>query len=46
MYLDHQLACLAQDAGITVVLSKSNVSKVIEGVEAGLRGQSFRESQI
>jgi DNA-binding NarL/FixJ family response regulator len=46
MYLDQQLASIAQEVGITSVLSKSNVSKVIEGVEAGLRGESFRVSQI
>ena len=46
MYLDNQLASLAQEVGITSVLSKSNVSKVIDGVEAGLRGRSFKESQI
>ena len=46
MYLDRQLASLARDVGITSVLSKSNVDQVIKGVEAGLRGESFIESQI
>jgi len=46
MYLDRQLASLARDVGITSVLSKSNVGQVVKGVEAGLRGESFSESQI
>lgn len=46
MYLDNQLASMAHDVGITSVLSKSNVSQVIKGVEAGLRGESFIESRI
>lgn len=46
MYLDRQLASLAHNVGITAVLSKSNVGQVIQGVEAGLRGESFTESQI
>lgn len=46
MYLDRQLARLAHGVGITSVLSKSNVGQVIKGVEAGLRGESFSESQI
>jgi DNA-binding NarL/FixJ family response regulator len=46
MYLDQQLASVAQEVGINSVLSKSNVSKIIQGVEAGLRGQSFKESQL
>jgi DNA-binding NarL/FixJ family response regulator len=46
MYLDRQLASLAQDVGITSVLSKSNVGQVVKGVEAGLRGERFSESQI
>ncbi len=46
MYLDHQLASLARNVGITSVLSKSNIGKVVEGVEAGLRGESFEKSQI
>jgi DNA-binding NarL/FixJ family response regulator len=46
MYLDSQLAALASDVGIRSLLSKSNVGKVIHGVEAALRGESFRESQI
>jgi DNA-binding NarL/FixJ family response regulator len=44
MYLDQQLAALAENVGIKTVLSKSNVSKLIEGVELGLRGLPFRES--
>ena len=43
MCLDSQLATVAHDAGITSVLSKSNLGQVIEGVEAGLRGQPFTE---
>ena len=46
MYLDSHLASVARDAGITSVLSKSNVGQVIKGVEAGLRGESFTELQI
>jgi len=46
MYLDSQLATVAREAGITSVLSKSNIGQVIKGVEAGLRGESFTESQI
>jgi DNA-binding NarL/FixJ family response regulator len=46
MYLDSQLASLAREVGITSVLSKSNVGQIIKGVEAGLRGESFTESQI
>jgi DNA-binding NarL/FixJ family response regulator len=46
MYLDQQLASLAQRVGISSVLSKSNVGKIVQGVEAGLRGESFAESQI
>jgi DNA-binding NarL/FixJ family response regulator len=46
MYLDSQLAALASDVGIRSLLSKSNVGKVIHGVEAALRGETFRESQI
>ena len=46
MYLDRQLATLAHGVGITSVLSKSNVGQVVKGVEAGLRGESFTESQI
>jgi DNA-binding NarL/FixJ family response regulator len=45
-YLDRQLAKLAHGVGITSVLSKSNVGQVIHRVEAGLRGESFSESQI
>jgi len=43
MYLDSYLATIARDAGITSVLSKSNIGQVIKGVEAGLRGESFTE---
>jgi len=46
MYLDRQLASLARDVGITSVLSKSNVGQVVRGIEAGLRGEGFSESQI
>jgi DNA-binding NarL/FixJ family response regulator len=46
MYLDSQLAIVARDVGITSVLSKSNIGQVVKGVEAGLRGESFTESQI
>jgi hypothetical protein len=46
MYMDSQLAFLAKKVGITSVLSKSNVGQVIKGVEAGLQGKPFAESQI
>ena len=46
MYLDRQLASLARNVGITSVLSKSNIGQVVNGVEAGLRGQSFDKPQI
>ena len=46
MYFDRQLASLARDVGITSVLSKSNAGQVIKGVEAGLRGEWFTESQV
>jgi DNA-binding NarL/FixJ family response regulator len=46
LYLDSQLATVARDVGITSVLSKSNIGQVIKGVEAGLRGRSFTESEI
>jgi DNA-binding NarL/FixJ family response regulator len=46
MYLDRQLASLAQNSGIQSQLSKSNVGRIIKGVEAALRGESFSESTI
>jgi hypothetical protein len=46
MYLDGQLAHLANNAGITAVISKSNVGQVVQGVEAVLRGEEFVASQI
>ncbi len=46
MYLDQQLASLARNVGITSVLSKSNIGQVVEGVEAGLRGESFNKRLI
>jgi len=46
MYLDRQLAFLADKLGIRSLLSKSNVGGITEGVEAALRGESFTESQI
>jgi len=46
MYLDSQLATVARDAGITSVLSKSNIGQVIKSVEAGLRRESFNKSHI
>src|SRR5215469_1233325 len=46
LYFDRQLTSLARDVGITSVLSKSNVRQVIKGVEAGLRGEWFTESQV
>ena len=46
MYLDSQLATVARDVGITSVLSKSNIGQIIKGIEGGLRGESFTESQI
>jgi len=41
MYLDSELATIARDVGITPMLSKSNLGQVIQGVEAGLRGEPF-----
>jgi hypothetical protein len=35
MCLDSQLATVAHDVGITLVLSKTNLGQVIKGVEAG-----------
>jgi DNA-binding NarL/FixJ family response regulator len=46
MYMDSQLASLAQKAGITSLLSKSNVGQILKGVEAGLQGKPFTESTI
>jgi len=46
MYLDSQLAAVASGVGIRSLLSKSNVGKVVDGVEAALRGESFHESKI
>jgi DNA-binding NarL/FixJ family response regulator len=46
MYMDRQLASVAREVGITSVLSKSNVSQVSKGVEAGLHGEPFIESKI
>jgi DNA-binding NarL/FixJ family response regulator len=46
MYMDSQLASLARTAGITSVLSKSNVGQIIKGVEAGLQGKTFAEARI
>jgi DNA-binding NarL/FixJ family response regulator len=46
MYLDSQLAAVARKIGITAVLSKSNVGRVVSGVEAELHGEPFAESRI
>jgi DNA-binding NarL/FixJ family response regulator len=46
MYMDSQLASLAQKVGITSLLSKSNVGQILKGVEAGLQGKPFTESTI
>ncbi len=46
MYLDHQLASIAEGVGITTLLSKSNIGQVIKGVEAALRGEPYSDSQI
>jgi hypothetical protein len=46
MYMDRQLASLARKVGITSVLSKSNVGRIIKGVEAGLQGKTFAEVRI
>jgi len=45
MYLDSELATVARDVGITSMLSKSNLVQVIQGVEAGLRGEPFLLNQ-
>lgn len=44
MYLDKQLVSVAQQVGITAVLSKSSVRQITKGVEAVLRGESFTEA--
>ena len=46
MYLDRQLASVANRIGIRSVLSKSNIGKLIKGVEAALRREPFSESRI
>jgi DNA-binding NarL/FixJ family response regulator len=46
MFLDSQLANLARNAGITGALSKSNVGKIVSGIEALLRGEEFYAYQI
>jgi DNA-binding NarL/FixJ family response regulator len=46
MYMDSQLASIAREVGITSVLSKSNVGRVIKSVEAGLQGKPFAEARI
>ena len=46
MYSDHQLASAANRVGITSVLSKSNMGKLIKGVETALRQEPFSESRI
>ncbi len=46
MYLDSQLAELARDAGVSGILSKSNVGQIVECIEAVLRGESYFASRI
>ena len=46
MYMDSQLASLAQKVGITSLLFKSNVGQILKGVQAGLQGKPFTESTI
>ncbi|GAC1516869.1 MAG: hypothetical protein NVS1B11_38210 [Terriglobales bacterium] len=46
MYLDSQLADLARNAGITGILSKSNVGQIVDCIEAVLRGDSYFASRI
>ena len=45
MCLDSELASVARDVGITSMLSKCNLDQVIQGVEAGLRGEPFLLNQ-
>ena len=44
MYLDTQLASIASEAGIRIVLSKEHVGQVVQGIEAALTGNSFCEA--
>jgi DNA-binding NarL/FixJ family response regulator len=46
MFLDSQLARLARSVGIAGALSKSNVNKIVSGIEALLRGEEFFAYQI
>ncbi len=46
MYLDSQLASLARRSGILGLVSKSNASQIVNGIEAILRGERFIASRI
>ncbi len=46
MYLDSQLANLARRSGILGLVSKSNASQIVNGIEAILRGERFIASRI
>jgi len=45
MHVNAQLALVAQESGITSLLSKSNMLVVITAIEAALRGEGFLELQ-
>jgi len=46
MFMDSQLVSMAREAGITCVLSKSNVGQIVSGIEAVLDGNEFVASQL
>ncbi len=46
MYLDSQLASVARRSGILGLVSKSNASQIVTGIESILRGERFIASRI
>ena len=46
MFMDSQLVSMAREAGITCVLSKSNVGQIVSGIEAVLDGNEFVASRL
>ncbi|HKN34570.1 MAG TPA: response regulator transcription factor [Terriglobales bacterium] len=46
MFLDSQLVRLARKAGMAGAISKSNVGKIVSGIEALLHGEEFFTNQI
>ncbi|PYX82349.1 MAG: hypothetical protein DMG70_15445 [Acidobacteria bacterium] len=46
MFLDSQLVRLARNAGMAGAISKSNVGKIVSGIEALLHGEEFFANQI